>query len=336
MENSELKQNTRFYGLELPADAEGLVPLEATADGRFLVGQDGVELIAATGDRKVEFVGWQRRTLAHVRSELGYPAYYPVEPIRVDAPIQAVLMDLDGTTIHSEHFWIWIIEQTVSSLLEQPSFSLEDSDLPFVSGHSVSEHLSYCIRKYCPHQTLEAARAWYFKHTEFQMNEIMQGRGRPNAFTPCVGVKDFLLSLKDAGVKIGLVTSGLYEKAWPEILDGFKTLKMGAPEEFYDTIITAGFPLRAGAAGTLGELSPKPHPWLYAEACRVGLGIDAADRHHVIGIEDSAAGVCSVRLAGLAAYGLAGGNIMAGGTGALCHRYVTDFEALWAEIKPQL
>ena len=51
------------------------------------------------------------------------------------------------------------------------------------------------------------------------------------------------------GIKLGLVTSGLYEKAYPEILDAFKTLNMGDPAEFYDTIITAGHALRKGGGG---------------------------------------------------------------------------------------
>ena len=41
------------------------------------------------------------------------------------------------------------------------------------------------------------------------MEEIMAGRGKDGAFTPTEGVKDFLLELKDMGIKIGLVTSGL-------------------------------------------------------------------------------------------------------------------------------
>jgi beta-phosphoglucomutase-like phosphatase (HAD superfamily) len=93
---------------------------------------------------------------------------------------------------------------------------------------------------------------------------------------------------------------------------------MGDPRDFYDAIITAGFPLRGGRPGTLGELAPKPHPWLYAETARVGLGLDPADRHSVVGIEDSAAGVISIRLAGFAAIGIAGGNIEAGGVRGLC------------------
>jgi hypothetical protein len=99
-----------------------------------------------------------------------------------------------------------------------PKFEFEEADIPFVSGHSVTEHLQYCINKYCPGKSLEAARNFYFEPTHREMKEIMEGRGKDGAFTPTVGVKDFLLSLKDMGVKIGLVTSGLYEKAWPEIL----------------------------------------------------------------------------------------------------------------------
>jgi len=328
-------ERTDFFGLGISESAEGLFYMSETTDGRFSVGAGGVQRVAATSDRKVEFVGWQEHTLAHVRSEMGYPAYYPVEAVEADVPLKAVLMDLDGTTIRSEEFWIWIIEQTTASLVDNPKFSLETADLTFVSGHSVSEHLSYCIQKYCPDQSLERARDYYFQHTYREMDAILKGGGRPNAFTPADGIKDFLLELKEAGVRLALVTSGLYEKAWPEIIDGFKTLGLGAPEAFYDAIITAGFPLRAGAAGTLGELSPKPHPWLYAEACRVGLGVDFADRNAVVGIEDSAAGVCSSRLAGFATYGLAGGNIVDGGAQSLCHRYVENFEELMQDLRPR-
>jgi beta-phosphoglucomutase len=308
----------------------GVHELKQSSDGLFAVGRGGVQTIATTGDRKVEFVGFADRTLAFVKSELGYPAYYEVHPVEIRKPVKALLMDLDGTTIRSEEFWIWIIEKTTASLLGDPGFLLQESDTPFVSGHSVSEHLSYCVKKYCPGKTVEEARHFYFEHTHFEMNEIMEGRGKPHAFTPSPGIKEFLLAVKGRGIKIGLVTSGLYEKAWPEILDGFKTLGLGDPREFYDAIITAGFPLRKGSAGTLGELSPKPHPWLYAETARVGLGIDFADRHSVVGIEDSGAGICSLRLAGFAALGLAGGNIEESGTRELCQGYFQSFEEILA------
>jgi beta-phosphoglucomutase-like phosphatase (HAD superfamily) len=264
---------------------------------------------------------------------MGYPAYYPVEPVKIEKPVRAVLMDLDGTSVRSESFWVWIIQLSTASLLDNPKFELEEADTPYVSGHSVSEHLEYCVRKYCPDKTVEEARKYYFQHTHYQMREIMEGRGKANAFTPSPGLKDFLLKLKARGVKIGLVTSGLYEKAWPEILSAFRTLKMGDPKEFYDAIITAGFPLRKGEVGTLGELSPKPHPWLYSEISRVGLGLPVERRNSVIGIEDSGAGVCSIRLAGFAVIGFGGGNIVESGTRGLCSHYCDTFEEILKVIE---
>ena len=311
----------------------GFHVLDSTEDGKFSVGKNGVADIVATGDKKVEFVSFGSHTLACVKSAIAYPVYYPVAPVSLDKPVKAVLMDLDGTTVKSESFWIWIIQMTTASMLGNPKFELEEADLPFVSGHSVSEHLQYCIDKYCPGESLEKARDFYFEHTHREMDEIMAGRGKDGAFTPNTGVKDFLFELKDMGVKIGLVTSGLYEKAWPEILSAFKTLGMGDPKDFYDAIISAGFPLRKGSVGTLGELSPKPHPWLYSETSIVGLGEAFADRNHVVGIEDSGAGVCSVRLAGYTTIGIAGGNIEESGTKAVCSYYENSFEDILKIIK---
>jgi beta-phosphoglucomutase-like phosphatase (HAD superfamily) len=312
------------------AEDSGMVPLQRCSDGQFIVGKNGVRSIVATGDRKVEFVVFEDNTIAYVKSALGYPAYYPVHAVHIDSPIRAVLMDLDGTSVHSEAFWIWIIQLSIASLIDTPNFELEEADLPHVSGHSVSEHLQYCINKYCPDRTVEQARVFYFQHTDREMQAILDGRGRTGAFTPTPGLKDFLLELKARKIKIALVTSGLYQKAWPEIVSAFQALDLGDPREFYDAIITAGFAIRKGEAGTLGELSPKPHPWLYAEAARVGLGIDFTQRHHVIGIEDSGAGVCSIRLAGFAPVGFAGGNINESGTSALCTHFADRFEQVLA------
>ena len=311
----------------------GLVKLEKSTDGRFEVCRDGVKDIFATGDRKVEFICFETHTLAYVGSQMGYPAYYPLHPVAFEKPVKAVLMDLDGTSVHSEEFWVWIIEMTVKSLTGNNKFEFESADIPFVSGHSVSEHLQYCIRKYCPDKTLEQARDFYFQHTHQEMKEIMEGRGKENAFTPAPGLKDFLMELKDKGIKIGLVTSGLFEKAWPEILSAFRTLKMGDPKDFYDAIISAGYPLRKGEAGTLGELSPKPHPWLYAETFRVGLGLGFEERNSIIGIEDSAAGVCSIRLAGIPTIGIDGGNIVQSGAKSLCNFYCNTLEDILEIIR---
>jgi len=306
-----------------------LIDLPVGGDGLFRVGADGVRRILTPLDRKVEFIIFADKTLCHIKSALGYPALYPLHEANFQAPAQALLMDLDGTSVHSEHFWMWIIEQTTARLLDNPKFTLDAVDEPHVCGHSVSEHLQYCIDKYCPDKTLEQARQYCLEITHHEMAEISAGRGRPNAFTPAPGLKEFMLELKGHGVKIGVVTSGIFERIWPEILSVFRTLNLGDPLEFYDAIISAGQATRQGQAGTLGELTLKPHPWLYAETARMGLGIDKENRHRVIGIEDSAAGVISIRLAGFVAIGIAGGNIDTGGARPLVNYQITSLtEAL--------
>ena len=311
----------------------GLKNIHKCSDGVFSEGVNGVKAVYSTGDGKVEFICFEDSTLCYVLSAMGYTAYYPLRKTELKKPVKAVLMDLDGTSVRSEEFWIWIIQKSIASLTNNPDFCFEESDLPHVSGHSVSEHLQYCINKYCPDKKLEDARDFYFQHTHYEMNEIMEGRGKEGAFTPSKGLKEFLYKLKENNIKIGLVTSGLYEKAWPEILSAFNTLEMGDPKEFYDASISAGFPLRKGSVGTLGELSPKPHPWLYAETCSVGLGIPIEDSAYVVGIEDSGAGVCSIRLAGYNTIGFAGGNIEGSGTKPLCDYYANTFEEIWEYIK---
>lgn len=325
---TEIFEGSSIPGLGQIKENSGFIKIDNCSDGFYRTGENGVVRILATGDKKVEFIVFEDKTLAYVKSAMGYPAYYPVHDVKIQKPLKAVLMDLDGTTVRSEEFWIWIIQQTTASLLDNPSFELEDADLPFVSGHSVSEHLKHCVEKYCPDKTVEEARSFYFEHTHREMEAIMQGKGRKNAFTPSAGIKEFLLELKSKGVKLGLVTSGLYEKAYPEILSAFETLGIGKPDDFYDAIITAGFPLRKGSCGTLGELSPKPHPWLYAEVCRVGLGLEFSERHHIVGIEDSGAGIASIRLAGFAAIGIKDGNIIEGGTLGLCNHFCDSFEEI--------
>ncbi|MEE0199482.1 MAG: HAD family phosphatase [Muricomes sp.] len=308
-------------------EKSGFISQQACSDGHFCTGREGVNAIYRTGDKKVELVCFADRTIAYINSAVGYSAYYPVYPI-VREKTKAVLMDLDGTTVKSEEFWIWIIEKTVQSLLDNQKFSLTDADIPFVSGHSVTEHLKYCIDKYCPEQLIEKAREFYFYHTNLEMKNIMEGKGRPNAFVPTPGVKQFLLKLKEKNMKIGLVTSGLYEKAYPEILSAFQTMEMGDPKEFYDSIITAGSALGKGRAGTLGELEAKPHPWLYAETANIGLGIPFEQRGQVIGIEDSGAGASSIRLAGYYTVGIGGGNIKQSGTLGMCNSYCETFDEI--------
>jgi beta-phosphoglucomutase-like phosphatase (HAD superfamily) len=65
----------------------------------------------------------------------------------------------------------------------------------------------------------------------------------------------------------------------------------------------------------------------------VGLGLDFQERSSVVGIEDSGAGICSIRLAGITAIGVAGGNILESGTRSLCNHYCQNFEEILDIIK---
>ncbi len=294
----------------------------------YKVGEQGVRKILTPEDKKIDIIEFEDKTLCYVKSALGYPAIYPMYETDFEPKAEAILMDLDGTSVHSENFWMWVIEQTTARLLSNSNFKREAEDEPFISGHSVSEHLQYMIDKYAKGASLEKARQYYFEIVNYEMDEIMKGRGKQDAFTPAPGLKEFLTTVKNEGIKIGLVTSGLYEKAMPEIVSAFRQLGMGDPVDFYDAIITAGQALRKGQTGTLGELAPKPHPWLYAETARVGLGIPFERRHKVIGIEDSSAGVVSIKLAGFSCVGISGGNIEKSGVSELCDYKVDKLEEI--------
>ncbi len=295
---------------------------EILKDDYFEKGREGVKRILTPDDGKIDIIEFDGKKLCYVKSAMGYPAIYPVYETHFEKKAEAILMDLDGTSVHSEEFWMWIIEKVTARLLGKSDFKSEAEDKPFISGHSVSEHLQYMIDKYAKGESLELAREYYYEIVHYEMDEIMKGRGKQDAFTPAPGLKEFLTAVKSEGIKIGLVTSGLYEKAMPEIISAFRQLDMGDPVDFYDCIITAGQALKKGQTGTLGELSPKPHPWLYAETARIGLGIPFERRHKVIGIEDSSAGVVSIKLAGFSCAGISGGNIASAGMSDMCDYHI--------------
>lgn len=302
--------------IENGKEIRGIAKKNNSTSGLFNEGVAGVENIYGTEDNKIELIQYSDKILCSVNSAFAAPSVYNWELPEKSSKIKAVLMDLDGTSVHSEKFWMWIIERVMQEISGKCRFSFESSDETHISGHSVGEHLQYAINKYFPGADIDRARELYYSITEYEMNEILHGRGKTDAFTPAPGLKQFLLTLKDYNIKIGLVTSGLYNKAFPEIISAFKTLDMGNPELFYDAIITAGTRITKGNSGTLSELCLKPHPWLYRETGKVALSMD--NDFEVVGLEDSCAGVISLRLAGYNVIGIEGGNIEKGGLENLC------------------
>lgn len=295
------------------------VPISRTNDGMFQSNQTGILKILQSKDEKIVIVVFDdERYFVGINTYDSYVTYYPLFESKIEYPIKAVLMDLDGTTLYSEEFWIHVIEVTMRNIMKKTSFHFEDIDLPFISGHSVSEHLRYCINKYCPLENLNDVMNEYYKVSNIQLNALINGSLSGNKILPADYLKNFLSGLIDNGIKVALVTSGQYEKAYPEIWSVCNALKLGRPEDVYDSIITTGYPLKAHCIGTLGELSSKPHPWLYLESALIGLGISLSERGHVLGIEDSGAGICALRIAGIPAIGLKHGNIVQSGLSSLC------------------
>jgi beta-phosphoglucomutase-like phosphatase (HAD superfamily) len=239
-------------------------------------------------------------------------------------------MDLDGTSIMSEEFWIYIIERTTAECLNNPHFKLAKEDFPFVCGFTTVEHLEYTKGKYKYPQDINYALEVYHKITKLELNEIMEGRGNIEVFKPRPGLKEFLFTLKENGIKIGLATSGLIYKAVPEIVSAFKTLNMGDPLEFYDAIITGGTQKNIKQWGTLGELSVKPLPWIYRE---LALGLNVENLEDAIVIEDSSAGVLSGRLAGMNVIGFNDGNLIASGLDDQCITMVDTFDDILKFLK---
>lgn len=254
--------------------------------------------------------------------QCGIEAIYPFPEIKTQFPIKAILFDLDGTTVISEEFWIYLIEKTAKEVSKNANFTLSEEDVPFVSGFSTVEHLEYCLRKYEINATLNDALETYHKIAKFELNEIMEGRGNVDAFKPRKGLKEFLTKLKEKGIKIGLVTSGLDYKAIPEIVSAFRVLNMGDPVKFYDGIITGGRRKGEGDYGTMGELAVKPHPWIYKEL-QVSLN---APIESTLVIEDSSAGLISARTAGMNVIGFNDGNILKSGMADQCITMVDTFD----------
>ena len=121
--------------------------LEINKSDFYKVGEQGVRKILTPEDKKIDIIEFEDKTFCYVKSSLGYPAIYPMYETNFEPKAEAILMDLDGTSVHSESFWMWVIEQTTARLLGNSDFKREAEDDPFISGHSVSEQLQYLIDK---------------------------------------------------------------------------------------------------------------------------------------------------------------------------------------------
>ena len=272
----------------------------------------------------INFIDKDDEVLVEI-NQCGVDAFYPLKKLETNKKVKYILMDLDGTSVKSEEFWVYLIECVAKEMLHNPDFRFTPEDFPFVSGFSTVEHLTYVKNKYKYEQDVNEALACYHRIARYELNEIMENRGNVDAFKPRSGLKEFLLALKRNGIKIGLATSGVDYKAIPEIVSTFKVLDMGDPLEFYDAIITGGRQKNKGEYGTIGELAVKPHPWIYRE---LALGLGVVDLRDALVIEDSSAGLLSGKLAGMNVIGFKDGNLIPSGLDDQCILMVDTFDEI--------
>lgn len=301
-----------------------LEPAQTCLNGTFRVGANIIKSIRRTANGKISFVDMGYKTLCCIESCCGQTAVYPLEATELKLPIEYIVMDLDGTSIISEEFWIDVIGKTASELTGR-QIEFTPQDIPFVSGYTTVEHLDYVLRRYgAPGVTYDHIMETYHAVSNRELKKaLLDGT---DTIRPVPGLKEFLLEVKRRGIKIGLVSSGLFYKAIPEIETVFRAMDMGNPLDFYDEIIMGGVEKSAGRYATIGEIAAKPHPWLYKEL--VSQGFKCVDGGKVVVLEDSASGVLSARLAGFPVIGMANGNIAASGMAELCVTRAENFDAV--------
>ena len=165
-------------------------PIKSTSDNYFITGLNA-EAVFVSIDKKIEFVVLRSGFyLAGVVSVSSTVTYYPLKDVKIGEKISSVLMDLDGTTVNSENFWIEIIRLVVVRMINNEGFTFANSDIPFILGHSVSEHLNYCIERYCPSFDINEAIALYREISNYELEKIIVD-GNYSAFEPTMGLKEF-------------------------------------------------------------------------------------------------------------------------------------------------
>ena len=304
--------------------------------GTLKAGEQGVTMLAVNKAHEFIFVFRGSSVEVILNNKVGLFPSFAMLPARIEAPIKGGLLDLAGTCVKSEAFWIAVILEAVNRMRNRlgmpPVAAFDRSELPHISGRTVPEHLLYCIQHYCPRAALGELQDLYTDIAEEYMQKLNAGELDIDAFEPAEGLKELLLMLKENGIKIGIVTSGLYYKAWPELKQAMDKLGLGEPTEFFDAVLTSGtLAKKGGACGTMGNAIAKPWPNIYFEAAQV-IGFTMDEREHYVGVGDSGSDAGSLRLMGTPFIGVAHGNIEQGGTKCMC----TDFAGSLAEVKELL
>ncbi|MFI9271746.1 HAD family hydrolase [Kitasatospora sp. NPDC052896] len=176
----------------------------------------------------------------------------------------AVLFDMDGTLVDTEHLW-W---QATAEVAAELGYQLGESDLPEVLGQAV-EHTAAHLDRVVPGSPGAGELA-------DRLGELFLSRVATQV-VPRPGALDLLNALRDAAVPTALVSA--------------------SPREVVDLVLgTLGrewFTVTLAAEDT-ARTKPEPDPYL-AAAARLGL-----DPAVCVAVEDTPTGVASAHAAGCA------------------------------------
>ncbi|MFB7944839.1 HAD family hydrolase [Kitasatospora phosalacinea] len=174
----------------------------------------------------------------------------------------AVLFDMDGTLVDTEHLW-W---QAAAELAAELDLALTDEDLPDVLGRAVGHTAAHLHRS----SRTSRPEADLVEH----LNESFAAKVAAGA-APRPGALALLAALRAAGVPTALVSA--------------------SPRRVVDLVLDALGPHRFAttlAAEDTPRTKPAPDPYL-AAAARLGLAPAAC-----VAVEDTPTGVASARAAG--------------------------------------
>ena len=181
----------------------------------------------------------------------------------------AVLWDMDGTLVDSEHYWS--ISQ--NRLAQQYGATWTEEDEKGVIGSSLYDSSDLIKRKFgIEDRSVQEIIDHLTDEVIEQLRQVLPWRP---------GALELLLDLKQAGIKTALVTMSMRRMAL--------AVAESIPFAAFDVVI-AGDDVKYG----------KPHPEPYLKAAK-SLGVDPAD---CIAFEDSMTGLNSAAAAGTHAIGV--------------------------------